>query len=79
MIAPLTRLTAVAALLGTAACVDQSAYETAPVAVTTEQGVVTCQLYTQRHVLWDRATHVPAGMTIERGDEICRQEGERRN
>ena len=59
------------------ACIKQSAYETPPVLVTTPQGIVTCQLYTKRQVLWNRAVQIPKGMTIKQGDEICRQEGKR--
>ena len=65
------------AALTLAACINQSAYETPPVVVETPQGDVTCQLYTKRQILWDRATHVPHGMTIAQGDTICRREGER--
>lgn len=59
-------------------CIDIESYETAPVSVSTPQGVVTCQLYTANRVLWDEAIRVPTGMSIKTGDAICRAEGNRR-
>lgn len=59
-------------------CIDIESYETAPVSVSTPQGVVTCQLYTANRVLWDEAIRVPKGMSIKTGDAICRAEGSRR-
>ena len=50
-------------------------YETTPVQIQTPQGTVVCQLYTKERVLWDRAIGVPAGMSVETGDTICKNEG----
>lgn len=61
-----------ALLLGGCAPAD---LETAPVSVATKKGTVVCQLYTHEIVYWDRATHVPAGMTPDEGDAVCRQKG----
>lgn len=72
---PLIGTVAVIALSG---CIDLESYKTAPVSVSTPQGVVTCQLYTASRVLWDEAIRVPKGMSINTGDAICRAEGNRR-
>lgn len=64
--------------LALSGCVQLQSYETAPVSVSSPQGVVTCQLYTSNQVLWDEAIHVPNGMSIDTGDAICRDEGHRR-
>lgn len=63
------------ALTGCVGGLDPRKYETPPVEVATEAGVVTCQLYTLDQVLWDRAIDIPAGMTIADGDRICKAEG----
>jgi hypothetical protein len=60
------------ALLG--ACTPSS-METPPVSVQTSKGRVDCQLYTKNRVYWDRAINMPAGMTPEQADAICRAKG----
>ncbi|SLN71611.1 hypothetical protein [Ruegeria meonggei] len=53
--------------------------ETTPVKVQTPKGEVTCQLYRQDRVTWDRAINYPATkMTVPEADAYCRQEGQRR-
>ncbi|KIC44415.1 hypothetical protein RA28_15940 [Ruegeria sp. ANG-S4] len=53
--------------------------ETTPVQVQTPKGVVTCQLYSQSRVSWDRAIDFPATkMSVPEADGYCRQEGQRR-
>ncbi len=53
--------------------------ETTPVKVQTPKGVVTCQLYRQDRVSWDRAIDFPATkMSVPEADAYCRQEGQRR-
>ncbi|SMO41726.1 hypothetical protein [Ruegeria faecimaris] len=53
--------------------------ETTPVKVQTPKGVVTCQLYRQNRVDWDRAIDFPATkMSVPEADAYCRQEGQRR-
>lgn len=53
--------------------------ETTPVQVQTPKGVVTCQLYRQDRVSWDRAIDFPATkMSVPEADAYCRQEGQRR-
>ena len=59
-------------------CIDRASYETEPVQVKSKKGVVTCQLYTRKRVLWDEAISIPKGMTIAEGDQICQNEGLRR-
>ncbi|WP_323717169.1 hypothetical protein [Paracoccus aminovorans] len=67
------------AVLMIAACADaKQPWESAPVTVDTDQGPVTCQLYTDKAVLWDRATARPAGMTDDTANRVCRAEGEMR-
>jgi hypothetical protein len=58
-------------------CLDPKSMETAPVQVSTAQGVVTCQLYRRDRVLWDRAIHRPDAMSVATADQICQAEGER--
>lgn len=59
-----------------AGCVqDPRQYETPPHTVDVSKGVVTCQLYTQEFVYWDRATQWPSGMSLDEADEICLEEG----
>ncbi|MEM0978506.1 MAG: hypothetical protein AAGJ34_13310 [Pseudomonadota bacterium] len=57
---------------------DPRNYESEPVLVKTDRGIVTCQLYTDNQVLWDEAIDFPANhMTLSEADEICEQEGQR--
>lgn len=65
-------------LLGLSACIDPVDYESEPVQVKTSKGIVTCQLYRQNTVLWDRAIKAPKGMSIKEADEVCVKEGKRR-
>ncbi len=69
---------ACAALLALTGCIDPKDYETTPVKVETAKGVVVCQLYKERQVIWDEAVSIPPGMTIKEGDQICVNEGLRR-
>ena len=71
-------LTALAGVAVLAGCIDPADYESTPVQVQTAQGVVTCQLYTNERVLWDRAISAPAGMSIQQADNVCISEGNRR-
>lgn len=53
--------------------------ESTPVEVQTPKGEVTCQLYRQDRVTWDRAINFPATkMSVPEADAYCRQEGQRR-
>lgn len=63
-----------------AACVPSPEdLETTPVKVNTPEGVVTCQLYRQDRVTWDRAIDFPATkISVRQADAYCRQEGQRR-
>ena len=70
-----TTLVCIALLAG---CSVRSGFETTPVEVQTAQGVVTCQLYTNRRVLWDEAISMPSSMGTQEANEICRAEGQRR-
>lgn len=54
------------------------AYESEPVKVQTQAGIVTCQLYTRELVVWDRAIDRPEGMSVSTADAICVDEGQRR-
>lgn len=59
-----------------AGCIGSPAdYETTPVKVQTDKGVVICQLYTPQTVLWDRSIDRPTSMTIDEADDICRARG----
>lgn len=58
-------------------CTDPRDLESPPVTVETAKGAVTCQLYTPRLVLWDRAVDRPDTMTVQEADDICRAEGKR--
>lgn len=72
-------LTMLMAVLVVAACADaKQPWESTPVTVTTDQGPVTCQLYTEKAVLWDRATAHPSGITDDTANRVCRAEGEMR-
>lgn len=79
-----TRLRTVAIALplvaGLAGCIPTPEdLETTPVQVQTPKGVVTCQLYRQNRVTWDRAIDFPATkMSVPEADAYCRQEGQRR-
>ena len=76
------KLSIITALMGTmaiAGCsINPANYATLPVNVSTAQGTVTCQLYTEDIVVWDKAIDAPAGMSISTADKICKQEGHRR-
>ena len=52
-----------------------AACASAPIAVETQMGTVTCQNYTKGTVLWDNAIKRPAGMTKDEADYYCRQQG----
>ena len=52
--------------------------ESEPVLIETPTGIVTCQLYTQSRVLWDRAIGRPEDMSVQEADDVCRAEGIRR-
>lgn len=66
-------------VLAMAGCVaSPKDYETTPVKVETDQGTVTCQLYTDDLVVWDRAIDRPASMSVKAADSVCLAEGERR-
>ncbi|WP_372573985.1 hypothetical protein [Ruegeria jejuensis] len=52
-------------------------YETTPVQVQTEKGIVTCQLYSKDLVVWDRAIDRPNSMGVQEADAICKEEGKR--
>ncbi|MCQ0092164.1 hypothetical protein FGD77_10810 [Roseovarius sp. M141] len=71
-------VTLAAAVLALSACVSPENYESTPVQVATAQGAVTCQLYTQNRLDWDRSIDRPANMSVETADTICRNEGARR-
>ena len=66
-------------LTALSACGSPQSYETDPVQVETPLGVVTCQLYTARLVVWDRAIDRPETMDVTTADAICVQEGKRRS
>ncbi len=68
----------IASLLAVSGGIDPADYETTPVEVQTAKGVVTCQLYREKQVVWDEAISIPPGMTIREGDQICVNEGIRR-
>ena len=59
-------------------CISPEDYETAPVEVSTAQGIVTCQLYMHDRVIWDRAIHRPETMSVATADAVCVAEGKRR-
>lgn len=52
-------------------------YETTPVQVQSEKGIVTCQLYSKDLVAWDRSIHRPNSMGVQEADAICKEEGKR--
>ncbi len=63
---------AVAALAVLASCTSPE------VVVQTDQGPVTCQLYRESVTWMDEAVNKPAGMSDQAADDICRQEGKKR-
>ncbi len=73
----IVKITAIAmfAFVLSACGLDPRNYETAPVQVETSKGTVTCQLYTPDTIVWDQAITVPAGMSIQEGDAVCKAEG----
>ena len=75
--------TSIAAVLGgsllLAGCVaSPEFYATEPVQIQTPGGIVTCQLYTESRVIWDRSVARPETMTVQQADNYCRGEGQRR-
>ncbi|MGV6847810.1 MAG: hypothetical protein ACWA5A_05465 [Marinibacterium sp.] len=61
-----------------AGCVqDPRLYETPIHTVEVSKGKVSCQLYTQEFVYWDRATDWPKSMNVDEADAICLQEGKK--
>lgn len=64
--------------LALSACVTERTFESVPIEVTTDRGVVTCQLYGQNQVVLDRALSHPAAMTSAEAHRACREEGGRR-
>jgi hypothetical protein len=63
------------AMLLSACVLTPEAYETDPVDVETTQGIVTCQLYTENLVSWDRSIDRPATMSVQEADAVCKSEG----
>ena len=59
-------------------CLNPRDFETEPVKLETSKGIVTCQLYRQDQVLWDRAIHRPNSMSVAEADAHCIAEGQRR-
>ncbi len=75
------KFTAIALLSGVAlggCTISPENYETTPVQLETAKGVVTCQLYSDNIVAWDRAIDRPNNMGVQEADEICKAEGLRR-
>jgi hypothetical protein len=66
-----------AGMLLTGCILSPEAYETEPVEVETPQGVVTCQLYSEEIVSWDRSIDRPATMGVQEADAFCKSEGRR--
>lgn len=63
---------------GLAGCVPSPrGYESDPVVVQTDQGPVTCQLYTQEITVWDRSINRPDSMSVAQADQICLNEGKK--
>lgn len=71
-------LVPVSALLLSGCVSSPEAYETEPVEIKTAKGTVTCQLYTDEIVLWDRAIVWPRNFTHREADAVCKEEGRRR-
>ncbi|CUH15157.1 hypothetical protein JSE7799_00298 [Jannaschia seosinensis] len=66
------------AMTATAGCaVTPENFETDPVTLATQDGDVTCQLYSSRLTTWDRSIDRPASMSVKTADEICQAEGRR--
>ena len=81
MTSPLRTIICMTVALGAlSACIPSPEdLETEPVKVNTPKGVVTCQLYRQDRVTWDRAIDFPATrMSVPEADNYCKQEGIRR-
>lgn len=62
-------------VMSLSACYSPDEYETDPVEVQTSKGIVTCQLYTTRIVIWDRSINRPNNMDVAEADEYCRRAG----
>ena len=60
-----------------AAC-DKSDYLSPEVTLETDQGRVTCQLYTTDRLYWDEATSHPDTMSAETADAYCKAAGRQR-
>lgn len=56
---------------------SRAAYESTPIITETDEGAVTCQLYTGPTTDWDQAVDFPATMEKEKANEICRDVGSR--
>ncbi|MBJ3762636.1 hypothetical protein ILP92_07750 [Maribius pontilimi] len=74
----MSRLLLLAPLLLAACIADPAEIESPEVEVVTDQGTVTCQLYTLRVTLYDRAVLRPQSMSDATANDICRAEGKRR-
>lgn len=68
---------AVGMLVLAAAC-DKSDYLTPEVTLDTDQGPVTCQLYTTDRLYWDEATGHPDTMSAAAADAYCKAAGKQR-
>ena len=79
---PLVSLTilAVSGIMLSACAPNPADFQTPPVVLQTSEGPVTCQLYRTDMVVWDRAIDRPDTMSVETGDNLCKQAGvERRD
>jgi hypothetical protein len=79
---PLVSLTilAVSGIMLSACAPNPVDFESPPVVLQTSEGPVTCQLYRADMVVWDRAIDRPDTMSVETGDNLCKQAGvERRD
>ena len=63
------------ASLALAGCFSPEQYESEPVVLKTKQGPVVCQLYTKERIDWDRAIQWPRGISQEKADGLCLEEG----
>ena len=74
---PLVSLTilAVSGIMLSACAPNPVDFETPPVVLQTSEGPVTCQLYRTNMVVWDRAIDRPDTMSVETGDNLCKQAG----
>ncbi|MCL6282135.1 hypothetical protein M3P21_01210 [Ruegeria sp. 2012CJ41-6] len=70
-------LACIAAVLVAGCVPSPENYETTPVQVQTDKGIVTCQLYSKDLVVWDRAIDRPNSMGVQEADAICKEEGKR--